>query len=597
MRRRIYYLGLAVTAIALLQLVRLAWLQWLPHYPAAPAVHHYRDQSVNQRERGLILDTGRADFVDRKGRALTGETVMVLAAFPVSNKLWAQTGGLDKLAAILETNPATLFNWLSSLKEPGFYHEHGGKLPYRLSSKQLEQLVSLRLEGIRVLPYHVRYKPPYSAMHAIGYISQHPEWLETLYSSQLEQGKLKLNDRIGGAGLEKSLDLLLQGIGGVAVSHFTDGVNRPLHGLDMRLTRTDNPYYPLRVVTTLDLELQKELEMYVDKQGLKDGAVVVLDANNADIVAMVSRPAYDPYRLDASGREMINHAIHAIAPGSVFKLVTEAAALEAGQTSLDEVFHCNGEYGKYGLSCWKQGGHGTLTLREALAKSCNIAFAHIGERLQYDQFMQTADRLGLGKQIGWESVEAFKPLGQPLRLLGEEEGGRLFAELSKQRDGGLLAQTAIGQRDVAVSPLQAANLIVTLLHNGQVRAPRIVSEIRYANGHLMSSLPVRDLYSPYGKAAPATIRALLAGMEDVVAYGTGASLQGAKWRLAGKSGTAQTLQSGKEREHQWFVGYGPVQAPRYAVAVVAENRLPGSRNQSTALFRGVMDILAGLPSG
>ncbi len=344
MRRRIYYFGLVVTAVAIIQLVRLAWLQWLPHSPAAPAVHHYQDYSVNQRERGLLLDTGRADFADRKGRAMTGETVMTLAAFPVNTKLWTQAGQLDKLAAILNTSPVRLYDWLSKLREPGFYHRQGEKLPYRLSGKQLEQLGAMRLEGIRVLPYHVRYKPPYAAMHAIGYISQHPERLETLYGSQLEQGKLKLHDRIGGAGLEKSLDSLLHGIGGVAVSHYTDGVNKPLHGLDMRLVRSENPYYPLKVVTTLDLEIQDQLEHYLDKQGLKEGAVVVLDAKNADIVAMVSRPAYDPYRLDAGGKEMINRAIHAIAPGSVFKLVTEAAALEAGEAELDEMFHCNGEY-------------------------------------------------------------------------------------------------------------------------------------------------------------------------------------------------------------------------------------------------------------
>lgn len=594
--KRIFLLGIAVTAIALLQVLRLAWLQWLPHAPAAAKATHYRSESVGQRERTLVLDGGRADFVDRSGRALTGKTVMALAAYPVSRKSEEYDEQYERLAAILETRPDQLLSWLNSLKEPSFYYDdkqgRPGKQPYRLSTDQLAQLQELRLEGIRALPYRERYLAPYPAMHALGYISQHPERIAALHGDKLPLGRWSLRDRIGGAGLEKSLDPLLHGIGAVSVAHYTDGMNQSLHGLDMRLLRQDNPYYPLRVVTTLDLDIQTRLEQYADSAGLKEGAIVVLDAQSSDVIAMVSRPLYDPYALRSEGREMINRAVHAIAPGSVFKLVTEAAALEAGRTSLNERFHCSGEYGKYGLSCWKHGGHGTLTLQEALAQSCNIAFATLGERLLPGQLQHTADRLGLGKQVGWHSDGVFEPLGQPLRLLGEEEGGRIFYRLPQQRDGGLLAQTAIGQRDVALSPLQAANLMVTLLHGGIVQSPRIVSELRYGNGQLLASLPSQQLHSPHGRIAPATANALLRGMEGVVASGTGKSLLGTKWPLAGKSGTAQTLQEGKERNHQWFVGYGPARSARYAVAVVAENRLPGSSNQATLLFRGVMERLA-----
>lgn len=593
--RRIFIVAIAVTAIALLQVLRLAWLQWLPHAPAAAKATHYRRESVGQRERTLVLDSGRADFVDRNGRALTGETIMALAAFPVNRQLWQDKEQQERLAAILGIRSEQLLLWLNGLKEPSFYYgaDATGKQPYRLSTLQLAQLQELRLEGIRALPYRQRYLAPYPAMHALGYVSQHPERITELYGNKLQEGRWSLHDRIGGAGLEKSLDPLLHGIGAVSVAHYTDGVNGPLHGLDMRLLRQDNPYYPLQVVTTLDLDIQAQLELYADSAGLKEGAIVVLDTQSADIVAMVSRPVYHPYSLRSEGQEMINRAVHAIAPGSVFKLVTEAAALEAGRTALNERFHCSGEYGKYGLSCWKRGGHGTLTLQEALAQSCNIAFATLGERLQPEQLLHTADRLGLGRQIGWHSEGVFQPLGQPLRLLGEEEGGRIFPALLQQRDGGLLAQTAIGQRDVAISPLQAANLMVTLLNGGVVQSPRIVSELRYGNGQLLARLSPQRLHSPHGRIAPATASALLQGMEGVVTHGTGKSLQGALWKLAGKSGTAQTMQGGKERNHQWFVGYGPIRSPRYAVAVVAENRLPGSSNQATQLFRGVLERLAG----
>jgi cell division protein FtsI/penicillin-binding protein 2 len=155
-----------------------------------------------------------------------------------------------------------------------------------------------------------------------------------------------------------------------------------------------------------------------------------------------------------------------------------------------------------------------------------------------------------------------------------------------------MAQTGIGQRDAAVTPLQAANLVVTLLHDGSVLEPRLVSEIRYANGQLLAKLPRKAAPSQYGSIAPSTARALLRGMEAVVAHGTGRSIREGAWAVAGKSGTAQTVRAGAARNNQWFVGYGPVEAPRYAVAVLVENRAPGLANQATALFRGVMDLVA-----
>jgi cell division protein FtsI/penicillin-binding protein 2 len=168
----------------------------------------------------------------------------------------------------------------------------------------------------------------------------------------------------------------------------------------------------------------------------------------------------------------------------------------------------------------------------------------------------------------------------------------LFDTFPVRRDGGQLAQTGIGQRDVTMTPLQAANLILTLLHDGRVMEPRLVSEIRYAGGQRMAALP--RLYAPsrYGSIAPSTARTLLRGMEAVVTTGTGRSIREGTWEVAGKSGTAETVKAGAARNNQWFAGFGPIRSPRYTVAVLAENRTPGTSNKATALFRGVMDILA-----
>ncbi|MGO4369521.1 peptidoglycan D,D-transpeptidase FtsI family protein [Paenibacillus sp. MCAF20] len=608
--RRVWAAALVLFCIMILFIVRLAWLQLLPwssHAAVHAAVNRggWQRLSVIQRQRNLVLDSGRGDFVDRYGQAITGETYSAAAFFPVRPDARGEAGTVRQLAALLGVSAEQLQSYWDAVREPVFWTAGAGKLPLRLKAEQAEAIERLGLNGVSVLPYRNRYVSGFEAKHMIGFTSQHPEWLAANHSKELASGKRKLNEQVGGAGLEKSLDKLLHGIGATSVSYFIDGRNAPVHGLDYRITQPGNSYYPLKVQTTIDLKLQNKLEAYADAQGLKEGAIVVLDADNADVIAMVSRPKLKPGQFESSdGSEWSNHALTAVAPGSIFKLVTAAAAMEAGVVSKKEKFHCNGEYGKYGLSCWKEGGHGTITLQEGLAQSCNIVFATIAERMRAAELQRVAYALGIGRKAGWHRDKPFGPFRRPLRLLEEEEQGQLFAGvdrgatggMSQQAlaavDGGVMAQSGIGQRDVRMSPLQAANLIVTLLHEGRVMEPRLVSEIRYADGQRMVKLPAQRAQGGRGRIHAGTAHALLRGMRAVVDHGTGRSIRQGDWTVAGKSGTAQTERAGIALNHQWFTGYGPVKSPRYAVAVLAANRTPGSPHQATKLFRGVMDIAA-----
>ncbi|MBB3108217.1 cell division protein FtsI/penicillin-binding protein 2 [Paenibacillus phyllosphaerae] len=592
---RIFVMALCMSGIMLLLIGRMAWLQMMP--ASAVTMHSAANWGnvVKQRERTLVLDTGRGDFYDRNGAALTGESYTALAVFPLSTAAREKKKGeLARLAELLGVQESELKSWMNGLKEPKYWSglSAADKSPAKLSSAQKNAIATLHLDGVRLLPFRNRYASSFLARHALGYISQHPEFIRAHYADQLQNSAMLLNEQLGGMGLERSLDKLLHGTGMTTVSYFTDGSNRPLPGLDMRVTSPSNPYYPLRVMTTLDSAIQEQIERVVDQRGLKEGAVVVLDAKNGDIVSMVSRPNLAPLDLGNPGSDLANHAIRAATPGSIFKLVTEAAALEAGVTQASEHFTCNGNYGRYGLHCWKKGGHGELSLQQALSQSCNIAFATIAERLTAPQLLLTADKLGIGRQVGWQSRKPFAPLGERLRLLQEEEAGMVFTATPTRHDGGQLAQTGIGQRDVRLSPLQAANLMLTLLHDGQVLQPRIVREIEYANGQVLAKLPVQSASSAYGRIKPSTVQTLLAGMEEVVRSGTGRAIRHGQWEVAGKSGTAQTVKNGRERNNQWFAGYGPVSSPRYVVCVLAENRKPDTANAATALFRGVMDVLA-----
>lgn len=588
--RRIALLGVGAVIVAGLYIGRLAALQVPSFY--APADSQLAVHAVRQRQNGLVLDSGRGRIVDRHGNSIAGVEIRALAAFPLSDERRGTPGQLEALADALDTDAESLSEWLTSLREPEVWRGtatamDGGRAgqaqPFSLEPEAEEAVRAATVNGVHVVPYTLRYPEPHAAAQAVGFISQHPEYVAELYASELAQGRMKLTDAVGGTGLEKSLDRLIRGAGRTVA--YQSG-----HTDEIRIARPDNPYYPLTAVTTLDIELTHKLESYAEQAGLAMGAIVVLDAANGDIVAMVSRPSYDPHRIEADMAATANHALRAVAPGSIFKLVTEASALDAKLASPGELFHCDGEHEKYGLSCWLEGGHGTLTLQEALAQSCNVAFAQLAERLSATQLEQTADRLGIGRLVGWS--DAGGAIGAAFRPMGEEETGRVFSGQRAEHDSGVLAQTGIGQRDAAVTPLQAANLVVTLLHHGEVHAPRLLSEIRYANGQRLAGLPVQGSISQYGTIARPTARTLLRGMEKVVSEGTGRQLQTASWRLAGKSGTAQAYENGRPTNHQWFIGYGPVESPRYAAAVLAEHGPADRANQATAIFGGVMDIIA-----
>lgn len=579
---RVFYSLSVLAALIVLLIGRLAWVQLVMKHQRPPgSAHTLLEVSMLQRERGLVLDSGRGHFTDRSGVPLTGRLVWAAVLFPQAAGEELPASKVIQAAGILKTEAEQLRTLWKGLKEPRLWHSPGSLVPMALDTAQAEEVRSLNVPSLQVLPYEQRYGGQLSGMQWLGYVSGQRK--ENLFYRDYEGVK-------GGSGLEKTLDPLLQGAGPTVVYYPVDGRTQVIHDLQPLVKAPNNPYYPLRFQTTVDAEIQKAIEALTEKAGIKEGAVVVLDASSGDIVAMVSRPFYHPERIYPAEGQWENRALKGVVPGSVFKIITAAAALEAGAASPDEHFHCSGEYGKYGLSCWKKGGHGTITFREGFAESCNVVFASLAERLAPEQLEEAAYRLGLGRTVGWEASQV---LGQKLlRPLDHEEKGRIFAETANRQDAGTRVQTAIGQRDVSVSPLQAANMIVALLHDGKVPAPRILQSVSYANGQLLQSFPVMRR-SGFAGISPKTTRILQRWMEDVVVRGTGSSLgRRSVWPLAGKSGTAETMVRGNARNNQWFVGYGPVKTPRYAVAVLVENMRPGSRHAATELFGQAMNYLA-----
>lgn len=596
-KRRIFFALLLLGGMLLVLILRLGYIQLIRvNQEVFTSGKTLREMSVLQREQGIILDSGRGHFFDRHHKPITGNMVYVPVMFPLPDQLTTkQKNALLEVADVLKINREELWAKWSSLTAPAWWTLASGE-PRILSSGEMSTIQAKKINQILPLPYMQRYTKNSSGMQWLGYLSELPE--ETDKVQSYKEVSDPFNVKSGAAGLERSLEPVLKGLGPTIVANMVDGHKNPINDhLGARVIAPHNPKYPLNIETTVDLDLQKRIENVIEEAGIAEGAVVVLNSQNADVVAMASRPFYDPEHINLTKNEWANQALQAVVPGSIFKIVTAAAALEYGVVHPKEEFHCTGHYGKYGLSCWKTEGHGRLTFEEGFAKSCNITFAEVASRLTAEQLSTTAQSLGLGRTVGFEKKDY---LGQShFHLFDHEEKGRIFhTEKSIQlNDEGVRIQTAIGQRDVQVTPLQAANLIVTLLNGGKVQAPRIVSRIYYADGTVYQDIPNQRLSDKNNPSIhKSTASKLLHLMDKVVAEGTGQSLQNAKWHLAGKSGTAQVLLNKEKRNHQWFIGYGPVETPRYAVAVLIKNVSPKAKHQATQVFKQVMDVLAETPT-
>lgn len=279
------------------------------------------------------MDDGRGHFFDRHMKPLTGgNTIWTLAVFP---GIYEQAAKTAESAAIPNIPGMTGPEWMAgvnAMQGPGLWKKPGESLPVSLSPERVRMLAKQPLPGIRPVPYTPRYAEPYVAAHVIGFVSRNPERVETVYADRLAEGKLSRDSLIGGAGLEKSLDFLLQGREPSALLHYVDASGAPVNGLSLRWRKPSNPFYPLKVVTTLDKDIQTDAENIADRLNMRKGAVVVLDARTSDVLAMVSRPRFDPYEPAPKSENWANLAVKAEIPGSVFKTVT-GSGLAGGRSN------------------------------------------------------------------------------------------------------------------------------------------------------------------------------------------------------------------------------------------------------------------------
>ena len=415
-----------------------------------------------------------------------------------------------------------------------------------------------------------RYVEGELAAHALGYVG---EVTETELASP-EFVNFKSGDQIGKTGLEREYNTVLVGKDGfkrVIVNSFGREVGK----------LAEEPYVAGNdVVTTIDLDLQRAAEEIV---GDRTGAVVALDPRSGEILAMMSKPSYDP-NLFASGissidwnslindprRPMQNRAIQSrFSPGSVFKVFMAAAGLEAGTLNPLRTIYCPGYATFYGhtFACDKHEGHGTLSLHNAIVTSCNVFFYNVGNDLNIGRISQYATMMGLGRKTGVD--------------LPNEDPGLIPSEAWKRKVhkakwySGETISVAIGQGYVLITPIQAAWAMGGLTMGGRLRQPHLVRPQDLKKLGFAANEVVEEDYPIQESTVDIVTTAMWGVVNENGGTGFRARIEG--FDVAGKTGTAQVvskesnLKGQAYKDNSWFVSFAPYRNPEIVVAAFIEN--------------------------
>jgi len=434
----------------------------------------------------------------------------------------------------------------------------------------------LDLPGV-VVDVVIRRNYPYKnlASHLIGYLGE-------ISQDELEKEDFsshKLGYLVGKYGIEQKFELDLMGENGGRQ------IEVNAMGQKIRLLGQVEPNPGNNLYLTLDLELQKAAE---EAMVGKHGAVVALDPRNGDILAMVSKPDFDP-NLFARGinpenwKGISGDPAHPLQdrtiqgqypPGSVFKIIMAIAGLEEKVITPETSFYCPGSYtfANREYRCWKKEGHGQVSLRKGIVESCDVYFYNVGMRLGVNRIAKYASGAGLGS-----------PTGFPL---GREKSGLVPTTSWKMKRFGIPWQAgenlsiAIGQGYNLATPLQIACSVSALFNGGKYYQPRIVQSIRAPDGEILKEVP--PLVIQNIQISPETIELVREALWGVVNSpgGTGGRAKVEGFNVAGKTGTSQVVQRKEGRtepnlpefqDHAWFVSFAPAYNPEITVAVLVEH--------------------------
>ena len=564
-QRRLPLLAAFIIFLAVVLFIRLWYLQ-------AIKGEFYHAQAENNRIRPVKLRPPRGIIYDRSGRPLVeNELVFDISLIPEDAPDLDAT--IERLSAIVKIAPDSIRKMLEDANEVRTTYDPV-KIQEEAPWDEVARVEAHQddLPGAIIEPEHLRHYPYAGlASHQFGYIGK-------VSLSQHKKEQTDLGILTGQGGLEKIYDKLLRGVAGRRMIQ-VNAAGRKVKDLGIEEPRPGTDIY-----LTIDLDAQKAAE---EGLGSRPGAVVAMDPNTGEILALASHPTYDPNifprgispkdwvrLMNDPSHPMYNRAIQSVyPPGSTFKIIVALAGLDSGVIKLDDTVNCKGALmsGRHSFRCWKQGGHGPVSFHRALVESCDVYFYTMGERIGWDRVAEYARKLGYGSLTGI--------------LLPDEKPGLIpTTAWKKKRTGeawypGDTYINSIGQGFVLVSPIQACQMMSVVANGGHFYRPLLLRETRNRETGAV------NVFSPAPASSitldPRAFEEVQSALVGVVNE-PGGTAHGAATPLAivaGKTGTAQVIAqrvagrklSEETRDHAWFVAYAPVGHPKIAVAVVVEH--------------------------
>ena len=485
--------------------------------------------------RNLPIEANRGKIYDRNGVVLA-DNVTTTSLVLIPNQIEDKEKTAELIAPILGISYEDMYAHVSKKTSIERVHPEGRRLDYETADK----ISDLELPGVYLLKESKRYYP-YGEMlaHTLGFVGI---------------------DNQGLSGLELMYDEYLTGSYG-AIKYFSDAKGNKLELSEIYEQPQDGIDIYLTIDYNIQIALERELDNVISKYNPDQALGIVMDPKTGEVLAIASRPSFDPSNYEDYSTETINRNLPiwmTYEPGSTFKIITLATALEENLVDLEkEHFYDGGAVtvGGATIHCWKHGGHGDQTFLQVVENSCNPGFVDLGLRIGKETLFNYIDNFGFGEVTG-------------IDLNGEASG--IIFDIDKIGDLEL-ATTAFGQ-GVSVTPIQQVTAVSAAINGGTLYTPYIVKSLNEpeTNSIIVNNEPnvVRKVIS---ENTSAKVRYAL---ESVVANGTGRNAYIANYRVGGKTGTAQKVQDGKYLVGNYitsFMGFLPADDPEVVVYVAIDN--------------------------
>lgn len=485
--------------------------------------------------RNLPIEASRGKILDRNGIVLADNvttTSLVLVPNQIKNKMEVT----KELAKILNVSYNEMKKHVFKNTSIERVHPLGRRLSYEVADK----IEALKFDGVYLLKEAKRYYPYKTLLaHVLGYVGI---------------------DNQGLSGLELQYDKYLTGEAG-AIKYFSDAKGNKLTLSDVYVKPQDGMDLQLTIDINIQKSVERELDNVVNMMNPDMALAVVMNPKTGEVLAMSSRPTFDPNNYKNYSSEVLSRNLPIWAsyePGSTQKIITTAASIEEKVIDIyNEHFFDSGGVTVDGarIRCWKAGGHGDQTFLQVLQNSCNPGFVLMGERLGKEKLFSYLDLFGFGQKTGIDLNGEGKGIIFPLSRVGNVE----------------LATTAFGQ-GISVTPIQQITAISAVLNGGNLLKPYVLASVlEPETGNVMYQNKKTVVRKTISKETSKTMRYAL---ETVVALGGGKAAYIDGYRIGGKTGTAQKVKDGAYLVNNYimsFVGIIPSNDPEAVLYIAIDN--------------------------